>query len=241
MRWIFFTLLMVNVAFFVWKGLVVVPDAVGPQAGASPSVLAGEGLVLLSEVVEVEELSPLSVVENKELLPLAAPIEEEGEPLCTLVGPFSKLITAENLVENLRALEVEASLQDVEVSEGSGYWVYLAPEVSRKAALQRLHELQAKKIDSYVIPKGELANGISFGMFSREKLALARKEVMIKEGYDAKIHEIKRSHHEVWVMLQAGELAKVDETVWLRLQKQEPDLEKRQNFCLGVASEEKFL
>ena len=240
MRWIFISLVVMNLIFFVWKGLLAGDAPVGAVATTLPAVDKEVAeLQLLSELAKAQLLAQRR---GQNLLLLRSPDDsvESGEPLCTIVGPFSQLIAAENMVENLVALEVRAKLQDVEVPEGSAYWVYLPPESSRKAALKRLHELQAKNIDSYVIPKGNLANGISFGMYTRKPLSEARLAAMIAEGYDAKIHEIKRSHREVWVMLQPGEVDKVAAEFWDRLAEGEPNLQRRQNFCFALASEAKF-
>lgn len=234
MRWIFISLLVVNFIAAIW--MVMSPKPV--EVAEPTAALVEDSLPELKLLAEVERDSLVVLAAQKDLLQLGA---DRGEALCTLVGPFSKRVTAENAVENLQALEIEVSLQDVEVPGGAGYWVYLEPEESRKMALRRLRELQAKGIDSYVIPKGELANGISFGMFSRKDLADKRLDVMVQSGYEARIFEIKRSHSEVWVMLAAGEVGKVAEEFWLRLAEIEPSLEKRQNYCLGVASDDKFL
>lgn len=225
MRWIFISLLLVNVGFFAWWFSGPVSEEV--EVKSSLQVTTVGELKMLSEIDEG----------SVERLVLSVDTVDAGEALCTLVGPFSELVVAENVVENLQALEISLSLRNIEVPEGSSYWVYLPPEESRKAALRKLRELQAKGIDSYVIPKGDLANGISFGVFSRKLLADRRLEAMNAQGYGAKLHEVKRSHSEVWVMLEAGESEKVSEEFWQKLAEREESLERRENFCLGVASE----
>jgi hypothetical protein len=42
---------------------------------------------------------------------------------------------------------------------------------------------------------------------------------------------------ETWVVIDAGFAEKIDESVWADLLTKESTLEKRQNFCLGVASQ----
>lgn len=226
MRWIFISLLLINVGFFLWWWL---PEPVA-------EVVSVKNSLQLTPVGELKMLSEMDAG-TVERLALSVDAGDVGEALCTLVGPFSELVVAENVVENLQALEISLSLRNIEVPEGSSYWVYLPPEESRKTALRKLRELQAKGIDSYVIPKGDLANGISFGMFSRKILADRRLEDMNSQGYGAKLHEVKRSHSEVWVMLEAGESEKVSEEFWQKLAEREESLERRENFCLGVASE----
>jgi len=97
----------------------------------------------------------------------------------------------------------------VEIADGKNYWVYLKPEMSEKEALRRLSEIQqSKAIDSYIIPSGELANGISFGQFPNEKEANSKAEQIRAQGYAAEIKEIPKSHNETWV--------EVREQVWAK-------------------------
>ncbi len=241
MRSIFILLLVVNLLVFGglwWKGQQVqAPAEVVPSR---TELLAGEPLVLLSEVSE-QQLREFSA----DRVPMHEPGAEAGadsdgvavsQPLCEFVGPFPGQLEAENFDEHLGALDVAAQVRRVEVQGEPSYWVYRAPEVSRKEALRRLHELQAKGIDSYVIPKGELENGISFGVFSRLSGAEARLAEVKRLGYVADIHRMERTYEEIWVVLGAGEEAKLGQELWLELLNREEGLERRQNFCPAVAS-----
>ncbi|WP_157209907.1 SPOR domain-containing protein [Marinimicrobium agarilyticum] len=157
--------------------------------------------------------------------------------MCEWLGPFASPAEADALQQRLGALDVSADRRALEVSDGLGYWVHLPPELSQRAALQKLHELQAKDIDSYVIPRGELENGISFGMFSREPLATARRDELVAMGYDANIHEIERTHREIWLAMPVRDAEALSESLWEELLATAPELGRRQNFCSGVASE----
>ncbi|MFL0801889.1 MAG: SPOR domain-containing protein [Agarilytica sp.] len=156
--------------------------------------------------------------------------------LCELVGPFESSDIASDFVERLKAIEVGASLRDLELPAGPGYWVYLEPKPTRREALRVLSELQSKRIDSYVIPKGELANGISLGMFSRKQLSDARVKEMLAIGLEPLVQEIERSYREIWVMLDAGVDSKMSSLSWERAMEGIKGLERRQNYCLDVAS-----
>lgn len=155
---------------------------------------------------------------------------------CELIGPFVELLHAEYLVERLTALSVVAAIKQVEIADGKNYWVYLKPEMSEKEALRRLSEIQqSKAIDSYIIPSGELANGISFGQFADEKEAIAKAEQIRTQGYAAEIKEIPKSHNETWVEVREQSGQKLSDEQWLGLLKEEKAIERRQNYCLGVA------
>lgn len=160
----------------------------------------------------------------------------DGARQCQLIGPFVELLHAEYLVEQLAVLQVSAAIKRVEIMDGKNYWVYLQPEMSEKAALRRLYEIQAKAIDSYIIPSGELANGISFGQFSDEKEAQEKVSQISEQGYSVAIKEIPKSHSEIWVEVMDKSEQKISEEKWLELLKDEKDIERRQNYCLGVAN-----
>ncbi len=244
MRWVFLLLLLLNGLLCIWALRQADP---GLPAVSSPAVVAdfkgGVKLVLLEEIEQDERDRLYAQGRERELLKLTQSGTDAGGgygKLCTLVGAFESARQAEQLIEYLAALEVEAQLQAVEVPDETGYWVHLPPEASRKQALRRLHELQAKGIDSFVIPKGELANGISFGMFGDALRSQTYLERLRGMGYQAQLKEVARTHKETWVILQPHEAGEIDEELWLELLRREQNLEKRQNFCPPIAFEEKF-
>ncbi|MBU2884556.1 SPOR domain-containing protein [Gilvimarinus agarilyticus] len=231
MRLIFFALLGVNVAVLVLQLTVwSAEEAVAVQS--APVSSGGEALRLLSEGERSTQVSRSSEAARATV---EASVPKEG--LCDMVGPFERLLRAEYFVEALQALSVTATVKALEVPEGKGYWVHLPPESSKKEALGRLREVQAKQIDSYLIPKGDLANGISFGMFTRQELALAKLDEMQTLGYEAEIREITRTRKENWVVLGAGQAQKMSNERWLELISRENNVEKQQKYCSGVASE----
>jgi hypothetical protein len=108
--------------------------------------------------------------------------------------------------------------------------------MSEKEALRRLYELQNKNIESYIITKGELTNGISFGRYANGLEAEEKMKENKAQGYDAQIKVVPKTINETWVLLESGADDKISQSVWLDLMSQQQNLEKRQNFCLGVAS-----
>ncbi|MGH1374247.1 MAG: hypothetical protein ACRBBW_19570 [Cellvibrionaceae bacterium] len=255
MRSIFLSLVVVNVALFAFYWFQQ-GESVEVAVVESASSHGAELLVLLEELEsealaemfaakERIQFSPDDVVFGGEgdigveevVAPsLAEPVVPE-QPMCTYVGPFKALLPAEYFVEHLSALEVLAEVQRVEVPGTPSFWVHQQPQSSRKEALRRLHELQAKNIDSYVIPKGDLENGISFGLYNKLESAERRLERIQAKGYQAEIRRVDRTFEEVWVSLAVAEAEKVGQELWFELMNREDGLEKRQNFCPDVASE----
>ncbi|WP_347331067.1 SPOR domain-containing protein [Marinimicrobium locisalis] len=234
MRAIFVVLVIANLLLLSLQWVSPSETAETEQGRASSSPEA-PSLRLLSEAEE-GALTGAAQAQQKRDSSRSRPAEE-ARPLCEWVGPFANAAQADSLQQRLQALDVSADQRSLEISDGRGYWVHLPPELSQRAALQKLHELQAKEIDSYVIPRGELENGISFGMFSRQSLAAARRDELVDMGYDAQIHEIERTHREIWLAMPVREAGALSDTLWEELLATTPELERRQNFCSGVASE----
>lgn len=230
MRWIFWFLLLCNLAVLVWR-LVADPGAAsGLAAPAVPLPAEVAKLRLVSEI-------PPSELRRNPAPQSVAPVERS---LCYMAGAFKDAAEAQQFIDRLAALDIRAFEHAVDLTSGEGYWVFLDPLANRDAARRRLVELQARGVDSYIIPKGELENGISLGVFTSLDRANARLEEMKSIGLDVKMQPIERSYRELWVMLGEGEQQKLGEAAWLALLQENPSLQQRQNFCADVASGKNF-
>lgn len=231
MRLIFIVLLMGNVAFLISQLLT------GSSEPEHSSMAAERQINRLQTLAERNAKGKIPDKDSpKKVVGIVGPspvTNSSGQ--CQLVGPFVELLHAEYLVERLRGLEVAAEIKNVEIADGKNYWVYIKPEMSEKEALRKLYEVQAKSIDSYIIPSGDLANGISFGQFGDVKDATDKAEKIRSLGYAAEIKELPKSHSEVWVEIKDRGEQKISTEQWLELLKEENGIERRQNYCLGVA------
>lgn len=247
MKAVFICLLLINGALFAWaylkedaisdpviKDRPLAPASLGLLSERNNSQRSGEGAKGESagkERIAVESVEDLAAVELTDEVN-----KVELNPLCTLLGPFDELLQAEYAKEHLGSLEVGSSIETLEIPGDPGFWVYLAPLPSRKEALRKLQELQAKGIDSYVIPKGDIVNGVSFGMYSRVESAETRQKEVAKFGYQAEIKEVVRSYEEVWVVVQPQEAEKMNNESWQTFMNKRKGTERRENYCPGVAS-----
>lgn len=224
MRAVFVILLAVNLAVAGWYGF-------GSAERTAPTLIPpredGERLVLLGEMNS-------AALRQTVIKPVAA--GDKGDAKCLLLGPFKTENTSDIAKDRLAAWDVPAKLSEIEVKDGLAHWVHLQPEISRKAALRKLRELQSKKIDSFVIPDGELENGISFGVFVNLALAEALQGKIEALGYPAKIQDIKRTRMERWLVIETQFAQYVDDSMWGKLQDIEKGLDRRQGYCPGVAS-----
>lgn len=230
MRWIFILLLVVNGVLLMWRQFA--PPTNEASQTVAEDIVKPEGarLQLVSEVGDVVAFKKNPKQESN----------SSKRPLCRSVGAFSSLEQANDFIARLKAIDVKASIEQVELTVGESYWVYLPSEGSRADARRKLAELQALKIDSYIIPKGELENGISLGVFSRSVLAQRRIADMKQRGLSPLLHTTEKTNSEIWVFLEHEEEQKLDEKWWESLVVQEFKLDERQNFCLAVASQENF-
>lgn len=253
MRAIFYTLVVANLValgvFLLQGGRTEpahAPAVQAPEFGAAQLQLLGEqaGWRQSSQPVAPVPERPHVAVTEQSAAQSGAPARvtpeiatvERGPAQCTLVGPFKKHLPAEYFVEHLQARNLDARVVMLEVPGKPNYWVFQKPETSRKAALRRLHELQAKGIDSFVIPKGDLENGISFGVFSELKRAESLAAEIRGRGYAAEVRPRPRTFEEIWVSLSTTEAGKIAAESWLELLNREVGLEKRENLCPPVAS-----
>jgi hypothetical protein len=237
MRSIFIVLLIANIGLFLHQYFVV---------GSKPAVAKqqmdlkeeGERLELLAEKKSgkvIKKSNPVAASESSDASENEKSLDKD--PMCTMVGPYEQLIRAEFLVERLKALGMESVITPIERVEGSAYWVYLPPELSEQDALMRVIELQKKNIESYIITKGELERGISFGQYADKVEAELHVDRIKKQGYELQIKEIKKTINETWVTLSPAVAEKISEATWLDILSAESGLERRQNFCISVASQ----
>ncbi|WP_238152112.1 SPOR domain-containing protein [Microbulbifer sp. A4B17] len=158
----------------------------------------------------------------------------EVEQLCTLLGPFAEEYRGEDLLQRIQSLQVKAELREIEMQGQMRYWVYLPPLSSRREAYNRLRELQSQGIDSYVIPKGALENGISFGIFSERTRAESHTADLKGRGVSAQFKEEPQTYMERWIVMPPGSAESLATEFWRQLQNEYPDLDRRPNLCSEV-------
>ncbi|WP_323847302.1 hypothetical protein [Microbulbifer magnicolonia] len=230
MRWIVLALLFANIGLFAWFQTAGRPAVSPADARARPPAEEGERIALVREVSR-EQFAAAPVPPTPEPpKPKAAGTEQ----LCTLLGPFVEEYQGRDIVQRLQALQVEGRLREVEMDGQMRYWVFLAPLGSRREALRKLRELQAAGVDSYVIPKGSLANGISFGIFTELDRAESLAAELRDRGVDAQSREEPQTYLERWIVLEPGAAEQLADDFWVQLQAEYPELDRRQNLCSEV-------
>ena len=227
MRWIFLTLLLLNSLFAAveWSSKA---DARGVLDKSYRFIEGGERLVLLRELG-----GPMAAGD------IVTP-EREVDRLCLLLGPMEGKAKAIQLIDIFKLRGVGVELVAQEITKAPNYWVYLAPFESRKAAVKRLKELRNAKVDSYLITQGDLANGISLGVFENIDSARRMSKRRRNQGYDVKVTELGKKEFEYWVAVMKEYTEDLDAEVSEIMNELELLFEKRQIFCKSVASEKQL-
>ncbi|WP_078083083.1 SPOR domain-containing protein [Microbulbifer mangrovi] len=236
MRWIFILLVVANLALFAWFLSNDRPAA----ARVAPVIAVEEG----NGISLVTEADPAALTESQPQPKPARPaaptrnVRPGAEALCTMVGPFAEAYQGDDVARRLQALEIDAAMREIEMQGQMRYWVFLAPLNSSQEAFRKLRELQAAGIDSYVIPKGSLENGISFGIFSEKDRAETLTGELQNRGFEAQFREEPQTYLERWVVLAEGEgtagAASLADDFWDQLQLDYPDIGRRQNLCSEI-------
>ncbi|WP_339081132.1 SPOR domain-containing protein [Pseudomonas sp. TMP9] len=221
MRWMFLWLVVLNLFYYVWH-----------QQQAP---------------LRVTEIAPLTMAQDSKrdirlLSESSAPPKREAaevqpiEAVCLFLGSFELMANAAALEQRLLSLDIQSRVQSMDAAAGVDYWVYLPPLASRQASLRQLRELQARKINSYIITQGDLANGVSLGIFPRSDSAQSVMQRLRDAGYEPSLRELTRAHRSFWVRISPQSRRLADDALLERLALDFKGLEQQLMPCEGVAS-----
>ena len=223
MRWFFLLLLVLNLFYYVWHQQQA-PLRVKEVESFSLYQGARQNIRLVSEadVARVPVESGAQVVSSK--------------AVCLYLGSFEQEAEALALEQRLLSLDIQSGVRSIDAAAGVDYWVYLVPLASRQASLRQLKELQARKIDSYIIGQGDLANGISLGIFPRSDSAESVMQRLREAGYEPMLRELSRAHRAYWVRIAPESRRLASDALLESLARDFERLEHQLMPCEGVAS-----
>ena len=235
-------LFIVNLFFLGWNLELIPGSRSGQQVVVrNASQQAPQSLILLSELDELPPLrsqaaaglgseTPEQDAEDTQQL---AP--DKGPLACMALGSFADMDSSNDLAQTL---EGQGFQTNVEISEeiDSEYRVYMPPFNSDAAARQTLANLLESGIDSFIINDGDLARGISLGVFTQQASAYRLQEELAAQGYASGIQEIIRSNTEFWVLVRSASAADL-EALWGSLSAVGNSLIRSENLCEIVAPE----
>lgn len=222
MRWLFLLLVVLNLFYYVWHQ---------QQAPLRAKEVAPLSLYRSAQQ-DIKLLSETSGAARREL---SAPGRESGTA-CLFLGSFEREDAARQVEQRLISLDIQVRVQPLDTAAGVDYWVYLPPLASRQASLRQLRELQARKIDSYIITQGDLANGISLGIFSRSDSAESVAQRLRDAGYEPQVRELPRAHRSFWVRVDPESRRLVDDLLLDQLARDFNALQHQILPCESVAT-----
>ena len=235
MKMIFWTLLLLNAAYFGYHYLDLEgQSSAALKPGARVKQVSGDGvqaIYLLNENsnAEIRKQELDFIIKN----PLLSRRDAKSE-LCIGVGPFSDLFAGQAAVEQLIAINLEVQLTAVDQMVGrSDYRLMIPPARTLQDAFRKLRELKSQNIDSYVMTQGKDALGISLGVFSSDALATIAKEKLELDGYDSVMVEIPRIVREFWIFDTGQNNLPLPQEVWQSLRIEHPEVEQKEVPCLN--------
>jgi hypothetical protein len=172
-----------------------------------------------------------SSTDDKNLQQMLRATAVVGPNQCFMLGPIPSAAQAEQVSQRLMAIRIITDMEDLDVPGSPEYWVVLPPFPDERQALQKLHELQGQDISAQIIPKGELANAISFGLHGQQADADQQAEQLNARGYKVQVKAVPVMHKEKWLALSERQTPKLNDGVWHSLQKDFPALEKHIKNC----------
>jgi hypothetical protein len=222
MRWMFLWLVALNLFYYVWHQQQA-PLRVTEIAPVNMQQSSKRDIRLLSE--------------SGAPAPRGEQVEQPAEAACLFLGSFEVAADAASVEQRLLSLDIQSRVQSMDSAAGIDYWLYLPPLASRQASLRQLRELQVRKIDSYIITEGDLANGISLGIFPRSDSAESVMQRLRDAGYEPLLRELTRAHRSFWVRISPESRRLAEDSLLQRLAFDFKGLQHQLMPCEGIATQ----
>lgn len=249
MRWIFYTLLTVNLGILLWYTQIEVSQhkthLPAPPAGVKQLLLLSEHLAadkMLQAPPASQDMGTEDVENSIEnVSPQIPTIEISNAPevivklparVCNTIGPFK---------QEQRIKEAEKRLQEIGFITGRrskieqelfGYRVYLPPLENKEAAKEVTRELDKSDVRDYFIIHGEedKRNGISLGLFRNKNGAIRRMAQVRRFGFKPVMEIRNREQTIYWLDIQA-EGEQFSDAIWRELFEGQPELQRLGREC----------
>jgi hypothetical protein len=199
---------MCNVLFFGWQWLERESKSAEFVSEIPQSGTANE-LRLLSEV-DPRELLPRAPAVGQSTQATASRLRSQSIKVsaaassaarsCYSLGPIAKDEDVTQLRAWIVAAGGTAQIRLGERRELALYWVYLPPFSTRAEAVHFVQEMDRSGIkDIFVIPRGDMANAVSLGVYARNASLERRLRQLKAKGYDASVLPRYRVEAASWI------------------------------------------
>ena len=220
MRYIAIFLLLANIGYFSWirysQQLITAPVT------NTPRLLLNSGLTLVSEY------------------------KAEYALKCFIIESFNTIDDASSLIAEMGEAAFSSNVSFSGDPLTSVYRVFIPPASSRGIAAITLDSLREgliaaeMEIESYLITRGMLENGIVLGVFSQLGDAQSAWNRVQGLGYASEIEEIPRTNGKIQVQLQVLERYVLENPTWLDLTGGPLNLIITENVCETIAQGSQF-
>ena len=178
MKWIIYTLLLLNIAMFAWHY----------QSGESIEVTS----VALPK--QDDTAQPLVLLQEQRLQKKQAITH-----WCYSLGPFEDKQQADLVNGILDSSGIKAKRRVSKDARRKAYWVLLPPAESRAAAQKSVARLKQLKVDDYfMVVTGEKTNAVSLGVFTKFESAHRRIKEMQELGFNPRFEKVELPKREYW-------------------------------------------
>lgn len=214
MKWLLYSLLLINLAVFVWHyqgNSSTTPIERDAEQGKTDAV----SLVLLNEYVE------------------QAKQPEQAKNQCYSLGPFknknqsalaAKIIHAETSIEPVPRVRKDAKRK--------AYWVLLPPAESKAAAKESVAKLKKKNVrDYFLVVSGEQTNAVSLGVFTKFESAHRRIKQIQEMGFTPRVEKVNLPKKEFWLEWTKESGEKLGKDILQRLKKIQAEITMLERSC----------
>ncbi|MEX0618728.1 MAG: SPOR domain-containing protein [Pseudohongiellaceae bacterium] len=241
MRTVILLLLVTNLGFLAWN--MFQPPWQDLVVGSDYGARAVPGITLLAERtpepdIPTEPERPASRV--------IGPQSGGGAMNCIAIGLFPTLDDAFQFIAQARELGFNAELAVDGPMLDPQYRVFLPPAESREMATTMLDELNRRALDqgmtleSYLVTRGELENGVALGVFNQADNATEIVRQVASLGFEVRISEVPQTDGDISVHLKNLENERLGDTLWSQLILDRPYLDQSQNVCETIAQGRQF-
>jgi len=164
---------------------------------------------------------------------------------CIEIGPFEDIPHAQTVIDAFAAI-VPMTVESRSIVGAIEYRVFLPPfpdiEIAGQTldALRSTFEARNLAIDTFLITRGEMANGIALGLFGEHRNAVNVREQMRSLGYEVAVREEVKSVEEYWLLSQQIDSREVFDSSWIEIESSVPAVQAVEKLCQTIAQETQF-
>ncbi|MEH6359039.1 MAG: hypothetical protein V7745_08630 [Pseudomonadales bacterium] len=221
MRWIFYALLVANVAFFGWY-TIVEQGAESFDVADAASVEDGVARIrLLTEIGEDVDVG----LERR-----------SGTEKCDVYGPFFSNSDGKSFLSMVKRGGFSGRVERENVELKPYYWAYISPQSSSRKAHALVNRLRGEQVNAEFIGEGRFRKGVSLGNFESQELISALQRRLAKFDILINFERKSRDYKQFWVLLNPKSESRMPAELRDKLIARYPDIFHQEKVCKPVAS-----